>query len=223
MQFTEDLQQIQTLIGDAFSATGKLVVLSNAAQHNPESEAEALSKIATHFEQATLQIRRLCERHTQYFPTAYTDCGASTLEIAGSLDLFSEQWVHIRLQTLLPHCKYQTPSYLNDTLLRLLNGYEKNGRKLPYFQQAVLVIDEHSQVDGRHVYDQDNKGWKAIPNALKGRVIGDDDQYHLGVVLLSKPSPENVTHITILHPQDLPDFFALRDSDYTSELLYRGF
>jgi hypothetical protein len=43
-----------------------------------------------------------------------------------------------------------------------------------------FVVDEHSSINCRRVFDQDNKGWKAIPNALKGRVIPNDDQYSLG-------------------------------------------
>ena len=55
-----------------------------------------------------------------------------------------------------------------------------------YKRQALLIIDEHCEIDARRVYDQDNKGWKAIANAIKGRLIPDDDQYSLGVCLLSR-------------------------------------
>lgn len=47
------------------------------------------------------------------------------------------------------------------------------------------MIDEHTSIEGRHIYDQDNKGWKAISNAIKGRLIPDDDQHTLAVALLS--------------------------------------
>jgi len=124
---------------------------------------------------------------------------------------------------LLPHCRYQTPAYLSDTIRRLLDAFEARGQKLPYFQQAVLVIDEHSNIDGRHVFDQDNKGWKAIPNALKGRVIPDDDQYSLGVVLLSSYRPENICHITLMDLNDASDFFVLRSESYSMDSMYQGF
>ena len=62
----------------------------------------------------------------------------------------------------------------------------------------MLVIDEHSEIAGRRVFDQDNKGWKAVCNALKGRAIPDDDQYTLAVSLLATPSTENVCHITLM-------------------------
>ncbi len=219
--YIEDLQRIQRLTWDVRDKVSKLLAMTEQ-DPNPKQEAKELEKLSADFEQCTLIIREACELHTKFNHRKALAIHAPDMEIAGALELHSDRWMHIKLETLLPHCKYESPAYLKDTLKRLMDVFEKKGSKLPSFEQAVLVIDEHSQVDGRHVYDQDNKGWKAIPNALKGRVIDDDDQYHLGVVMLSKPSPENVTHITILHPQDLPDFFALRESDYTSEMLYRG-
>ena len=41
----------------------------------------------------------------------------------------------------------------------------------------MLIIDEHTAMEGRHIFDQDNKGWKAVSNAIKGRLIPDDDQH----------------------------------------------
>ena len=55
--------------------------------------------------------------------------------------------------TLLPHCRYQTPEWLTDTIRRLLDEYESSGSKLPQFKTAMLVIDEHCGMDGRHIFD----------------------------------------------------------------------
>ena len=43
-------------------------------------------------------------------------------------------------------------------------------------RKAILIIDEHCDLKNHQVFDQDNKGWKAIPNALKGLLVEDDDQ-----------------------------------------------
>jgi hypothetical protein len=91
-----------------------------------------------------------------------------------------------------------------------LEEYERGKGQLPYLDRALLVIDEHSDVSGRHVFDQDNKGWKAVSNAIKGKLIPDDDQYTLGVVLLSEQSKENICHIVLLNANDSSEFFALR-------------
>ena len=49
-------------------------------------------------------------------------------------------WLHIQLNTLLPHCRYQTSDWLSDTIHRLLDEYESGGSKLPFFKEAMLVI-----------------------------------------------------------------------------------
>ena len=114
-----------------------------------------------------------------------------------------------RLNTLLPHCRFQTPNWLSDTIRRLLDDYERSGGTLPYFKSgAILCIDEYSSIESRTVYDQDNKGYKAVSNALKGRLFPDDNQYDLGLVLLSRKSGENVTHITVMDMEDLAQFLS---------------
>ena len=116
---------------------------------------------------------------------------------------------------------YQTPLWLTDTIRRLLDGFEAGGNTVPYFRErAMLVIDEHSEIAGRRVFDQDNKGWKAVCNALKGRAIPDDDQYTLAVSLLATPSTENVCHITLMDLHDASDFFALHSGDYAFGSIY---
>ena len=53
---------------------------------------------------------------------------------------------------------------------------------------------------------------KAIPNALKGIVISDDDQFSLQISLLSTLSARPCCHIYLL-PQNAADyFFSLRGS-----------
>jgi hypothetical protein len=122
-------------------------------------------------------------------------------------------WLRIALNTLLPHCRYTTPAYLSDTITRLLDEYEARGKPLPRFDAATLIIDEHCDIDSRAVYDQDNKGWKAIPNALKGRVIPDDDQFTLHVCLTSTRSKDTACHIWLLPRRDAGDFFGLKSEN----------
>ena len=130
--------------------------------------------------------------------------------VYGTIRLFNGYWLHIRLETLLPHCRFQVPAYLGDTLARLLDGFVKSGARLPYYNKALLVIDEHCDCRSRTVYDQDNKGWKAVSNALKGRLFPDDDQFTLGVALLSSESDTPHCNIYVLPAEDAEVFFNLR-------------
>ena len=106
---------------------------------------------------------------------------------------------------------------LRDTISRLLDGYEACGKELALLSaRALLVIDEHTSIEGRHIYDQDNKGWKAVSNAIKGGVVPDDDQHTLAVALLSTKVQEREGAATSrCSPRaDAHDFFAAHSSDY---------
>lgn len=216
----QDMTRIQELVGNSFAETGKLVALADGGRMNPERLQRTLEKTAGEFESAVLELRRLCE---QYSPGSGGYGKRAQLpreEISGSVEKLGYTWLHIRLNTLLPHCRFQSPVWLTDTVRRLLDDYEAHGTELPHYQRAMLVIDEHSSIAGRHVYDQDNKGWKAISNAIKGRLIPDDDQYTLAVCLLSTQSTENVCHITLLDMADAADFLSLHSGDYALGNIY---
>ena len=63
-------------------------------------------------------------------------------------------------------------------------------------------------------YDPDNKGWKAIPNAIKGVLVDDDDQYSLEIALLSRRSAVTACHIYILDADEADAFFSWRCGDF---------
>ena len=200
--------QMQKLIGDAFSKTGGLVTLANSGQENTDKIQRMLEQTMEEFERATMTLRTLCERNRP------PDTGVSrrpvlpAREVTGYVESLNYGWLHICVNTLLPSCRYLAPAWFSDTIIRLLDDYESGGSALPYYRQALMVIEEHSDVPQRKVYDQDNKGWKAISNAVKGRLIPDDDQYTLGVALLSTRSSENACHITLMDRADASDYFS---------------
>lgn len=215
-----DMAHIQKLVGDAFSQTGGLVALSDGGQMSADKLQKTLEQTSDYFERSTLELRALCESYAPGVGGYRRRPELPRMEVSGSVELFGYGWLHIRLNTLLPHCRYQTPGWLTDTIRRLLDDFECAGRKLPFFQRAMMVIDEHSAIDGRHIFDQDNKGWKAISNALKGRLMPDDDQYTLSVALLSTKSNTPTCHISLLPQADAADFFAQHSGYYASGDFY---
>ena len=218
----QDMARIQELIGTAFAQTGCLVALSDGGMMSPEKLQQTLEQTMEHFERSALELRRLCEQYSPGVGGYGNRARAPAMEIAGHVEILCEDWLHICLNTLLPHCRFQSPNWLTETIRRLLDHYEAQGKPLPRSKRALLVIDEHSSIGGRHVFDQDNKGWKAVSNALKGRVIEDDDQYTLNVALVSKMSKETACHITLLEQRDAADFFSLRSGDHGFGCLYDG-
>ena len=200
-------KKIQSVIAKASQKAGALSALSDGGKMSRENCSSRWRKPRISLTSATLYLRILCE--TQ-MPGAGGYGRRNGLEFqlpSGHIEIAGAGWVHMQLDTLLPHCRYMPATWLTDTVRQLLTAYMQRTNFRLHFKQMLLVIDEHSDVDGRHVFDQDNKGWKAVSNALKGLVIDDDDQYHLSVHMMSSRSAENVCHISLVLPESEEDFF----------------
>lgn len=210
--FAKDMARIWELTGDAFTKAGNLAAIAGSdGVPYPQKLQQTLEQILESFEQAILELRILAERNSPGIGGYGNRPMLPVREVTGSVNILEYSWLHITLQTLLPHCRFQTPVWLSDTIRRLLDDYEVSGGKIPFFSEgAALILDEYSDVEGRHIFDQDNKGWKAVSNVLKGRAIPDDDQYDLFVFMLSSRSGENVTHITLMDKKDTVGFLSQR-------------
>ena len=210
-EFKKDMIQIQQLIANAFTDSGSLVAVSDGGQMSRERLQRTLEQVMDKMEQATLSMRLLCEKYSPGCGGYGSRPTIPAREVTGSVDRIGSAWLHITLRTLLPHCRFQTPGWLVDTLRRLLDDYEAAGSVIPCYREgAVLFLDEHSSMAKRQIYDQDNKGWKAVSNAIKGRLIPDDDQFSLGLVLLSVFSGENRCRITLLPAEDAAEYLTIR-------------
>ena len=204
METKNGLLEIKNLLGQATAAAG----IAALGGENVAAQLERLNAALEHaavLSRNTLEQARPCVDFLQGGKPP-----APCVDIGGTVRLLDGRWLHIRLDTLLPHCRYQVPAYLSDTITRLLDGFGQGGGKLPYYEKATLVIDEHCSRKTRTVFDQDNKGWKAVPNALKGRLFPDDDQFSLGTALLSTECESAECNIYLLHAGDEGEFFELR-------------
>lgn len=178
-----------------------------------EAEYLQLENALFYAEKAVIKLRTLVEEsYIQAHTLSTKKC--PTTKYSGRIEVNEFGWLHITLNSLLPHCKYKTPEYLIDTLSKLLEGYRENGGSLPYFEKAALIIDEHCDIKNRQIYDSDNKGWKAIPNVLKGIVVADDDQFSLEMSLLATQDSDISCHIYVMKCEDVSDYFSLRNDPY---------
>ena len=112
--------------------------------------------------------------------------------IAGSIETNEFGWLHITLNTLLPHCRFKTPAYLSDTITRLIEGHQAKGGWVPFFRKAILIIDEHCDLKNRQVFDQQS----------------------LELALLSTSDSEAACHIYVLDADDAGEFFSIRSGQY---------
>lgn len=209
-----DIKRIQELTFEAYKASGGLLALLDDKDAAPARLARLLEQTAGQLEQSTVELRALCERHQPRRLSGAHKPEAPCLEAAGTMESNDCGWLHICLNTLLPGCRFASPRYLTDTISRLLDQFEQRNKVLPVYDRALLVIDEYCDIESRQVYDQDNKGWKAIPNVFKGRCIPDDDQFTLGVCLLSQRESKPACHIYLLPLCDAEDFFFMRADNY---------
>lgn len=210
----DHIKRIQEITFEAYKSSGRIAALLDQSPASSVELSKELEQVACQMERGTVELRTLCARYM--YPPQSIGC-KPTLEpmgIAGHVECNEFGWLHIQLNALLPNCRFAAPVWITDTVTRLIDHLEQRHGKLPLLREALLVIDEHCDISARQVYDQDNKGWKAISNALKGRVVSDDDQYSLSVCLLSRRSPEQNCHIYVLPLVDAGDFFFMRSEQY---------
>lgn len=210
----EIIKQIQLITYGAYGASGQVAALLGEPDSDPKAVAKALENTAARLERGAVELRAICERSMPPVSTIGQRPTLPSLDIAGQVEVNEFGWLHIQLNTLLPHCRFAPPLWLTDTITRLLDQYEGRRGKLPMLDHVLLVIEELCNVDSRQVYDEDNKGWKAVSNAIKGRLVADDDQFSLSVCLLAQRSPEKVCHIYVLPVQDAGDFFFMRSDHF---------
>jgi hypothetical protein len=210
-----DLKTLQEITFEAYKASGALLAMLNGAVISRDSVAEAFDSVGAQYENGVVALRNICEK---YHPGGYLKGAkpiATHIDLSGKIEVNEYGWLHIKLNALLPNSRYQAPAYLTDTLVRLLDEHEMRRRPLPRFDKAMLIIDEHCDIGSRMVYDPDNKGWKAVPNVLKNRVISDDDQFSLSIALIATSSKDPSCHIYVIPQEDTGDFFYLRYENYT--------
>ena len=210
----EIIKQIQLITYGAYGASGQVAALLGEPDSDPKAVAKALENTAARLERGAVELRAICERSMPPVSTIGQKPTLPSLDIAGQVEVNEFGWLHIQLNTLLPHCRFAPPLWLTDTITRLLDQYKGRRGKLPMLDHALLVIEELCDVDSRQVYDEDNKGWKAVSNAIKGRLVADDDQFSLSVCLLAQRSPEKMCHIYVLPVQDAGDFFSMRSDHF---------
>ena len=140
-----------------------------------------------------IELRRICEiNRPASNPVLFAQSSYYAKEIYGEVTLMDTGWLDIRLNALLPHCRFSGGTqYISDTITRLLKRFRDTGGELPFFQKAFLAIVEHRPVAGCGAFDQDNKGFKAVINSLKGRVFADDDQFELSLGLFTIQDEES--------------------------------
>lgn len=186
---------------------GKNIEALIASARSPLKFNTLLDAAMQQMEVACIELRRIAEQIRPNEPPV-TESGRTAKTIYGSITLTDEGWVHIKLNTLLPHYKVLGGTqYIADSLTRLLDRF---GQALPCFEKAFLGIVEHCSADCCEAFDSDNKGFKAVVNTLKGRLFPDDNQFELSLGLFTENDNTNCCHIYVLPASDAAKFVWLK-------------
>ncbi len=196
--------KLEKLKIDLMNVQKKFDVLCSSSGKSPNTVEKAIDEFMTDIEKLCVcsRIYLDCYRLINVKADCYT-IDDTVSKVAGSVEITHDGWLHITLNTLLPSCKYKTSGYIGDTVCRLVSNFDED---LPYFDKAFLAIVEHCNYENHNSLDNDNKAWKEIPNALKGRVIPDDNQFILSLGLFSKLSDEARCEIYLM-PSDEANIF----------------
>lgn len=175
---------------------------------SPEKVNTLLDAAMQKVEATCIDMRRLCEEIRPTLPNfRFGQANYHIREISGEVTLMDTGWLDIRLNTLLPHCKsFASTAYITDTISRLLDQFKKSGGEIPLFDKAFLAIIEHSAFDVSGAFDHDNKGFKAVVNALKGRLFPDDNQFEMSLGLFTVQDEDACCHIYITPFEAAGDF-----------------
>lgn len=202
-QFKQRLSKLQTDTIHVMQEISRMLMSNGGTEKSLE---EQMDNFMYGLETLCIKSRTLVE---QYRPKKEAQPGVTGDEISdvcGSIELTCEGWLHITLNTLLPNSKHKSTAYIGDTVSRLLRSY---AGELPYFERAFLAIVEYCNYDNHNALDNDNKGWKMIPNALKGKVIEDDNQFILSMGLFTEISEIPRCEIYLMTPDDASYFMDM--------------
>ena len=109
----DDMNRIQELVVDAARQVGVLSALADS-DIAPEKLQRTLEQVSGQFERSTLEVRKLCEKHSPGVGGYGNRPVLPRMETAGFVERFGYGWLHIQLNTLLPHCRYQTSDWLRE-------------------------------------------------------------------------------------------------------------
>lgn len=175
---------------------------------SPEKCNTLLDAAMQQVELCCIDMRLLCEKARPRKTVAAAPSGKYHHKtIYGEVNILDNGWVDIRMNALLPHCKVVGGTqYVSDTVIRLLDEFCNEGGELPCFEKAYIAIVEHCPENCSGAFDQDNKGFKGVINALKGRLFHDDNQFELALGLFTFVDEDPHCHIYVSPYDEAGDF-----------------
>ena len=189
-------------------ACSKYLVALEQGYRSPEKRNTLLDAAMQQVELCCIDMRLMCEKARSKRIYPLTERGIYNHKtIYGEVNILDNGWVDIRMNALLPHCKVVGGTqYVSDTVIRLLEEFQKPGGELPHYEKVYVAIVEHAPEDCSGAFDHDNKGFKGVINALKGRLFQDDNQFELALGLFTLINEDPHCRIYVTPYEEAGDF-----------------
>jgi hypothetical protein len=158
-------------------------------------------------EAATVGVAELCRKTDNKLVRKELGdnfCNSSS----GTIELIDNKYLYMKLDILLPNTRNNVGiKTVSNTINNLLDVFADYHKGLPQYEDVFLAIVEHRSPDSEGSYDHDNKGFRAVPNALKGRLFSDDNQFVMSLGLFTRYSEDEFyTEVYVLPMSDLSHF-----------------
>ena len=111
-QFAAETKKVQSVITKASQKASTLSALADGGKMSPEKLQLTLEETAYFFESATLYLRALCETQMPGVGGYGRRDGLEFQLPSGHIEIAGAGWVHMQIDTLLPHCRYMPATWL---------------------------------------------------------------------------------------------------------------
>ena len=118
-RFAKEMKKIQSVVSRALQKANTLTTLADGGKMSREKLQLTLEETAYFFESATLYLRALCETQMPGVGGYGRRDGLEFQLPSGHIEIAGAGWVHMQIDTLLPHCRYMPATWLTDTVRQL--------------------------------------------------------------------------------------------------------
>ena len=111
-RFAKEMKKIQSVVSRALQKANTLAVLVDGGKMSREKLQLTLEETAYFFEAATLYLRQICEAQMPGVGGYGRRDGLEYQLPSGHIEIAGAGWVHMQIDTLLPHCWYLPAAWL---------------------------------------------------------------------------------------------------------------
>ena len=179
-RFAKEMKKIQSVVSRALQKANTLTALADGGKMSREKLQLTLEETAYFFESATLHLRSLCETQMPGIGGYGRREGLEFQLPSGHIEIAGAGWVHMQIDTLLPHCRYMPATWLTDTVREI---------KIDYFAVSLpdlLIFEENlNERNRKHCLFMMSLGLRGLGQTDEAKACAEEllsmDNAHQGI------------------------------------------